>query len=357
MLSPGGGHVYFCESSTGAIRELDLKSKSLRTVTSLGGCFQLGFHPLEGGRFLYVSALPGFVGDAKLYRVDVWSGQARILAQAPGYSGPFRFDAKGGLYFAPAPKQVGVPKLARILYWSPIQVTAAIGGKALDASSAQTFASELDSVYDFIVDGEGTIYGSDASFGNSSLFELGHDGGKGAFTGLAQVSGLGLSSVLFVPGARPFERFGSDGVLYALASDFASTHELWRLTPARPQLTASPSSTPVANSRLTLTLAGAPAQQALLWLLGDGLVPERAWLPLGARGLAFPEFGIVPTSPFLALPAQSDAKGTAQLSFLVPGPASLRFAVQVFGGKVTGLPGGELASPWFTSAPVAIRVR
>ncbi|PIE24185.1 MAG: hypothetical protein CSA62_05115 [Planctomycetota bacterium] len=356
VLAPDGRSVFFCESSSGAIYNVDLKSKAVRKVTTLGGCFKLGFNPLEGTRFLYVSALPGFTGDPKLFRVDIWSGLSKVIAKAPGYSGPFHFDQKGGLYFAPAPKKFGVPKLAKILHWSSAQVRTAIAGKTLEQKSARLFASQLDSVYDFVVDGQGTIYGSDASYGKSSLFELGKAGGKGAFTGLAKVKGLGVGSLLFAPGTRPFERFGSDGAVYALASNFKTKHELWSLTPARPQLSAS-SSNPAAKSRLTLSLSGAQKNSSLLWLLGDGLVPERAWLPLGLRGLCFPYFAIVPTSPFLALPAMSDAKGQAKLSFIVPGPSALRFTVQVFGGKVVGLPGGEAPSPWFTSKPVRILVK
>jgi hypothetical protein len=217
-VGPSQQRLFYCESSHGGVHMLELGNLQSRQITTLGGCYELGFHPQEGERYLYVSALPGFTGDAKIFRVDIWSGQAKVVAQAPGYSGPFRFDAQGGLYFAPAPTSFGKPKLAKILYWDATQVRSAIQGAALDPSSARVFAEELDSVYDFVVDGEGTVYGADASFGYSSLFELRAAGGKGAHAGLVVSSGMTFSQLLFVPARTPFERFGAGGSILALSS-------------------------------------------------------------------------------------------------------------------------------------------
>jgi hypothetical protein len=356
-VGPSQQRLFYCESSHGGVHMLELGNLQSRQITTLGGCYELGFHPQEGERYLYVSALPGFTGDAKIFRVDIWSGQAKVVAQAPGYSGPFRFDAQGGLYFAPAPTSFGKPKLAKILYWDATQVRSAIQGAALDPSSARVFAEELDSVYDFVVDGEGTVYGADASFGYSSLFELRAAGGKGAHAGLVVSSGMTFSQLLFVPARTPFERFGAGGSILALSSDYSGRDELVTLSPARPQLSALPSSTPPANSQLSLQLQGAPVSKPLLWLIGSGLVPERALLPLGVRGLLFPQLAIVPTAPLLWAPGRSDAQGRATLLLSMPNASGLRFTVQALCGPVDPLPGGEAASPWVTSTPAQITVR
>ncbi len=359
IVGPGDNSLYFCESTNGSIQQLDLKTKKLRLVAKIGGPFDLSFHPKEGDRFLYVSARPGFVGTAKVFRIDTLLGSSDLIGEIDGYSGPIHFNARGDLYFAPAPKRAN--STASIYRWSASQVRSAIGPAVLKASSASKVASGLPSCYDFSFDGEGTLYVSSAAFANSQLLEVDAATGNKHATGLLRYQGFTMLQSLFVRAQKPFERFGSGGAqssrLLVLASNFQGKDLLLQLEPSRIGLTVSPGVKPTPRSALTYRATGIPRGAQGLWLLGTGLVPELPLLPLGAGGLSFPDFGLIFSAPLFVGPAWIDAQGKTELRVQAPAVRGLPWTTQLFIGPVPGLKGGARPSPWVTSSPVRVRVQ
>lgn len=348
IVGPTGRTVFLGESSAGGIYKLNLPTKQLARIATLGGNFAFAFHPLEGERFLYVSAQPGFQGPAKVFRIDTQSGAKDLIAEAAGFAGPILFDSRGDLFFAPAPLQFNQRGLGRILRWSRDLVLSAIGPKSLKEAQASVFARGFDNAFDLARDGEGTFYATDITKNTSSLLEI---GGQTRFAAnVVQDPGMTPTNLLFVPGASPFERYGRAGSrFYLFSTDFAATTRLLRLTARRPALSQFPGGKPRGGTKVAYLLSGAHPGTFGIWLLGVGLEPERPLFPLGARGLLFPSFGVVLTAPFLLTSGRVDIAGRSRLDLTTPRQSGIRWTVQLLSGPVPGLPGGAPPSPWVTS--------
>ncbi len=351
-LGPSGQRIFIGESSTGTLYVYDLVAKSLRTFAVLAFNYAIDFHPLEGERYAYVSAATQSTSN-QIYRVDTVSGATVLIADLPGFSGPLAFDRSGALFYAP-PNFQG-PGTGRVLRWSGQQVLAAIHGTPLTLASARTHATGVSNVSALAFDPEGTLHGVDSvddrvlEFGGQSAAALFEEGGAETLTQLQPARGAE---------PRAFERFGVGSAgFWILASDFQTgIDRIYRLRPARPLLVASDQQ-PIGNSPLTLKVTGLPATTPVIYLFGQELVPERPLLALGARGLAFPDFGIVPTLDIVTSVGMSNTKGLASLQGLSPAQRGARFTVQVLAGSVQRLQGGDEASPWVSSNPVTIQVR
>ena len=348
-VGPSGKTVYFCESSNGNIYRYDLEAKTLSTLVTLSGNFALAFHPLEGERFLYVSAQPGFTGPSKVFRIDTQTTASDLICEAEGYAGPLMFDRRGGLYFSPSPLQFGKKGLAKVLRFPESAVVSAIGPGHLKESQGLRYASTLDNVFGFAFDSEGTMYATDTTFGSPSVQEIRPFGAaaKGVLTDLTP------TFLVFAGGEEPFERFGRpDSKLYIMSTDFAKKTRILTMTPARP-VSAQVTGNPIPKgSKVEIRTKGCPANAFGIHLLGTGFVPEQRVLPLGNGGLQFPAFGIVLTAPFIVLPAKTDSNGEITLSFVTPKSAALDWTTQVLAGPVAPLAGGASTSQWVTSNPV-----
>ena len=354
VLGPSGKRLYVGESSNGSLRVYDLVHKTWRQFATLGGNYSMAFHPHEGERFLYVSALPGFKGNAKVFRVDTLSGQTKLIAEAPGFSGPIAFDRHGALYFSPSPK--GAQK-ASILRWSRAQVLTASSGPSLSEKQAQVVASGFNNASDLAFDSEGTLYASDSKFGKpSSLIEI--RGGKQFASNVLRDAGQSYTALIFVGDGKPFERFGNGHAsLWTLNGNFSSgTNKIQRLSLARPQLDVS-NSKPRAQERLIYSAKGLPAGSLAIFLLGSGLIPEAPIGPFGHAGLLFPDFAIIPTAPLIAVIRKANARGEASLSGRTPAASGAQWTTQVLAGPVPPLPGGAASSPWVTSSAQVVRIR
>lgn len=345
-VGPTGRRLFFGHPSTGAMFVHDLADGATRQFGTLKFHYAFAFHPAEGERFVWVSARPG--STAQILRVDSLSGKSDLIAETEGFSGPLVFGREGELYFAPS---TGTPK--NILSWTKAQVIGAIGAGHLTTRDARVFASGFHGAYQMVIDGEGTFYVTDSfPTETSSLMEIGPAGGTRSARNVVRLRGEAVTTLRFVAGGRPFERFGSSGSsLWLLSSDFGAGNHLIRVDPARPRLDVRGTSTLVYQG------AGLPRQAFALWLLGAGLRPERPLLPLGAGGLSFPELGIVPTAPFLAVTTTIDGQGTTQLSLARPNERGLQWTTQILAGPVQALPGGTPASLWVTSNPVTVANR
>ncbi len=357
VLGPSKRVLYFGESSTGALYAFDLARKSLRRFARLQLHYDLAFHPIEGERFLYATAKPNTGSRTQVYRIDTLTGGTDLIAEETGWSGPLAFDHRGNLYTAPAPLSFGKPGLGRVLRWPAAKVLGAIGPGVLREKEARLFVKAFDNARDFVIDGQGTFYLTDGTSKTSSLLEVGPKGGSFA-KGLLSLPGLSLSGIAFSEGTRPFERFGSPGSrIFALAGNYTGTNLLVVFEPARPALSVVPSSTPAPGRALTFTASGMKGAGLAVWMFGTGRTPEMAFAPLGAGGLAFPDFGIVPTLPLLVVVGRVNALGVARFSVKAPSTRGIRWTTQVLAGPLRGLPGGTPPSPWFTSTPTTVQVR
>ncbi|MCB9919718.1 MAG: hypothetical protein H6832_15045 [Planctomycetes bacterium] len=351
-LGPSGRRLFFGESSTGGLFVYDADTKTVRRFSALAFNYQVAFHPLEGERFLYVSGAPSTT-STQVVRIDTVLGTRVRIADVPGSSGPIAFDRFGNLFYS-VPDYSG-PKKGSILRWSSGQVLAAIHGVPLTPKDATQWANGFDTVGALAFDPEGTLHGVDAL--SSRFVEFG--GGALAAPLLTPQSGETLTQCTPLEAAAgAFERFGSAGAGFRiLGTDFATaTDRVHELTPRRPQLRASDMQPPPSAS-LSFTATDLPASVPCIVLFGTGLVPERPLAPLGARGLWFPLFGIVPTLEIVSTVMMSDSSGTLTLQGNAPSRSGSRWTTQVLAGPVPQLVGGDATSPWITSLPVSVSVR
>ncbi len=358
LVGPSGKNIYFGESSTGGIYAYSLAKKVLRKASTIAFNFAFAFNPLEGERFLYVSAKPRSGALTDVIRLDLVTGFQDRIVEAKGFSGPLAFDEVGNLYFAPAPSKFGAKAAGRLLRYTAKQVLSAIGPRTLTEKEGVLFAKSFDNSLSMIRDGEGTFYLADASSKTSNLFEIGRAGGGAGARDVLKPTGLTVSGLAFAKGGQPFERFGRKGSkLFIHLTNFFSKYELVTLEPLRPSLSVSPSTTPAPDAKLQYVVQGAKGPKLAIWLLGTEYAPERAFAPLGVRGLKFPSFGISLFRPFLTVVGGVDAGGKAVLRLKAPSTRGILWTTQVLLGQVQGLPGGELPSPWVTSNPVTVRVK
>jgi hypothetical protein len=358
LVGPSGKHIYFGESSTGGIYVYSLSTKTLRKASSIPFNYDFAFNPLEGERFLYVSAKPRSGALTDVIRLDLVTGFQDRIVEVKGFSGPLAFDEKGSLFFAPAPSKFGVKAAGRFLRYLPSQVFSAIGPRTLTEKEGVLFAKGYDNALSVVRDGEGTFYVSDATSKTSNLFELGRAGGGAGARDVLKPTGLTVSGLAFAKGVQPFERFGRRGSkVFVHLTNFFSKYELVTLEPKRPALSVLPSTTPVPDAKLRYTVQGAQGTKLVIWLLGTDYTPERAFAPLGVRGLKFPSFGISLFRPFLTLLGNVDSNGKATLQLKAPSTKGILWTTQALLGQVSGLPGGELPSPWVTSNPLTVRVK
>ena len=358
LVGPSGKFVYFGESSTGGIYVYSLANKSLRKASTIVFNYAFAFNPLEGERFLYVSAKPRSGALTDVIRLDLATGFQDRIVEVQGFSGPLVFDEQGNLYLAPAPSKFGAKGAGRLLRYTPLQVRSAIGPRTLTEKEGFLFAKGYDNALAMVRDGQGTFYLSDASSKTSNLFEIGRAGGGSGAHNVYKPSGLTVSALAFAKGSQPFERFGRKGSkLYIHLTNFFSKYELLTLEPMRPSLAVSPSPSPAPDTKLQFTVQGAKGAKVAVWLLGTGYSPERPYAPLGVRGLRFPSFGISLFQPFLTLVGGVDASGKASLNLKAPSQRGILWTTQALLGPIQGLPGGEQPSPWVTSEPLTVRVK
>ena len=357
-LGPTGKTVFFGESTTGGLFVHDLVNHTTRRFATLGGNYSFAFHPGQGERYLWCSAHPGFQGTVKVFRINVLTGVADLIAEADGYAGPIAIDETGALFFAPAPKNLSTPKLGKILRWSATDVLTAIGPKSLAEKDATVFARGFNNAFDLLRDGQGTFYAADI-FSNAthspSLLEIG-PGGGGFAAGLLRLKGWAPTSLHLERAAQPFERFGRAGAkLWMIMSDFVNGKEaLIAMTAHRPTLTVTPSMRPKPNTLLAFQASRLPANALAVWMFGAPLLPERPLFALGAGGLMFPGFGIILTAPHLLLVGPTTAQGTARFDIRAPNVVNLAWTTQVLTGPVRKLPGGTPASVWVTTDAIEV---
>lgn len=332
-LEPGGAALVFGESSFGTITRIPLGGGAPALLATLAFHFDAAFGP-DGG--CYVAASPS-LSDNDVYRVDLASGGADLIARIPGPSGPLAFDAAGDLYLGESsfsfPAPVGMQRIYR---FAAAAVLGAVGPTHLGVAQASVFAAGQSAPFDLAFDEEGDLLVSDVVDGE--LREYGPTGlPKGVIA--AEVAGAAPTFIAFRGnGATSPAAFGAfqrddGGELACISSDFATFDDLALVRPRRAALAVAPAS-PVPVGPFTLELThGPPSGLAFLFASAGVLVPEQV-VHYGATPLLF---GLAPLGLTAGTLLPLGAAGTLSIPIDNPGlGASL--GAQAFVISALGVP-------------------
>lgn len=268
-LSPDEAKAYVGESSTGAIREVDLATGQARVVTSLAFNFDLAFDVVPG--LVYVSAATAGFGTNSVWRVDLVSGASVEVIRVDGFSAPVDVDAQGDVLvsildsgFPPAPGS------ARIVRFTAAQASS---GALLVEANGAPFSTGYDNISSTTIDeATGNVLVMETNTGLT---------GNESVAWLVDPTGARLEPVATAPGfAGGLEHvdsgFGTEfgsyqpaytSVRFAYADCFGSgTWRRWNATGAQPEAVFDgPGLGQTGAATITLT-GGIPGGFASLWV-------------------------------------------------------------------------------------------
>lgn len=300
VADPGESRIFVGESTNGTIQKLFLGTfSSPDLVTMLAYSFDA---ILPTAATLYVSAAScGLACGNEIWRVDLATNAATLVATAPGASGPIAFDDAGNLFYGtvtnvfPNPP----PDASAVYRWSAAQLT---GPGPLTLDDATLIGSGFAGAARFVFD-----HRTDWLYVMESNWATG-------VNRVRRVRGSAVTSPVVVEG-RPFQTMGNlslqldtpparfrgyqpetSGTLVYTSTDFATTAERFAVRPARPVLwLTGPGVTGPGPFTMHLT-GGPPAGKAsmLICALADYLPVEQVLLidrvplhlSLGASSLA-----------------------------------------------------------------------
>lgn len=241
LPDPTEGYALVVESTTGIWYRVDLNVGGALPLLDLDQSYDAVF---EDASHVLVSAAPcGFNCGSEIYRVDVSTGSASLVASLTGPdagpSGPLSLAANGDLYYGQQPRFAPPPGNYSILRWTQAQITS---GTVLDIPDAAVFASGLDGGFSMRFDNVyGHLFYAESIFvGPSRVLEFKPDGSlfDTVVTSANWLSNIELESG---HGAGSFQAFQPDGVkLRYRSTDFTQfTSEIDRVRPVRPVMTLS----------------------------------------------------------------------------------------------------------------------
>lgn len=344
-LAPDGLNVYFGESSSGSIWEIDLASGLGQVVANAVLPYDLAFDP-QGRAF--VSYATGYFIGSHVALVDLTSGALDDVFDSPDPSGPIAFDAAGNLFVAttdvsswPPP-----PGAATVYRFAAADVDGAIGPTVLTPADGATLAT-LDGASFLVLDEAEDVIVTDPNGGR--VVQIRQADGSKFDVALADAGGY-LTYASFVRGTRgayePWQP-AEAGTLFVSETDFVSTNLVARVAPQRPSLVPSPAN-PVPAGAFVLDVSGAvPNGFGLMLVAPAGISGQE--LALHNRGWPAPLwFGLDLSGGLSIFPLSFDGAGAFQAGGANPG----------FGGVTIGLQllvGAPVPGPWFgTSAPLAL---
>ena len=275
-VSPDGRFLYFGESTSGSIHELELSSGTARVVARFSLPYGLAFDPT--GR-CYVSWSPGFFQGGRVSWLDLETGLHDLVLVTGGASGPMAFDAKGQLHYAVADTNwPPAPDSTPILAFTSQQLRDALGAGHLVETDGRKIG-DVDGAFDLAFDESGDLWVSDSVYFQLTEFD--------AETGVERtiVDGpdfQGITYFAFQPPASgdAFEWFqpAHSGALYGISSDFFSYNELFALTPQRAILETQPPS-PIPPGQFDFELSGGVLNGSAWLFVTSGLLPQEERLP------------------------------------------------------------------------------
>ncbi|MBL8863397.1 MAG: hypothetical protein JNK02_15505 [Planctomycetes bacterium] len=327
-VDPTETFVVLGESSSGNLFRVPLTSPGgiLVPFANLSSNYDLAYEP--GGATAIVSAATcgSDCGNA-LYRLDLQTGVATLVAAVDGPSGPVAISALGDLYYAtqsyvfPTP-----PGSVSIVRWSAAQL--ASGPFPLSQGQAVLFRGGLDGGSSLALDlGFGHLFVGDAAFGGTSrVIELDR---QGALVGevASSLDYLGKVELLDVPGAGTLSAFQPTGAqLQYRTTDFnQGTSQLVRVSPRRPQLSAVQNG----DGTMTVSLTGGTPHTLGFVIVGPVALysPIESAYDLGGyllwTGLPFANLRRVGIQPPL------DGNGAGSFTFQNPPPIQGTRVIQV----------------------------
>lgn len=347
-LSPDGLSVYFGESSSGNIWQIDLASGLGQPVANCVFPYDFAFDP-KGRAF--VSYATGFFVGSHVALVDLTSGALDDVFDSPDPSGPIVFDAAGDLFtattdvssFPPPPGSTTVYRL------SASDVEGAIGPSVLTPADGTNLGT-LDGASFMVLDEAEDLIVTDPNGGR--VVQITPSNLKQEEIAVADPGGY-LTYASFVRGTRgayePWQP-AEAGTLLVAESDFVSTNLVTSITPSRATLTTTPAS-PVPVGPFTLAVAGAaPNGFGFLLVAPAGVTGQE--VALHNRSWPAPLwFGLDPSAGLMLFPVAFDGAGGFQAGASNPGVGDVTIGLQL-------VVGASAAGPFYgTSEALALELQ
>jgi hypothetical protein len=343
VLNPSQDMVLFGESSFGGIYTINLSPGAPQLVTSLTFNYDAVFEDDE--HVIVSAATAGFGNGNRIYRVDLLSGAATLLASVAGASGPVTLDLGGDLIYGtvsdvfPSP-----PGSSSVLRWPAAALT---GAPVLTESDATILESGFDGAADLVLDPlGGGLYLAENNYG-SGVNRIRLVAGNPLIPPilLEGIVGRTISNLEFLPGdgRALFAGFQppSGGTMLYSTTDFFTTYERHALEARRPALFLSgPGVTGTGPFQVDVTDAPRNGFAYLFYapttsvLANELVLPLRLPLFLGLAPAAAARVpGTMPIGP----------SGSGHLGFTSPGGLAGNWALQAVlfdsAGRVTASSG------------------
>jgi len=343
-LAPDQNRLYFGESSSGNVWELDLAGGNSNIVASLGFPYDLAFDP-QGNPF--VSYATNFNGGSHVAAIDFTTGIPDDVVDFADPSGPIAFDAAGNLFTATThvPGWPPPPDAATLWFYDAAEIAGALGASVLTEADG-TVLGHLDGASSLVLDEKEDLIVTDPNGGRA--VQVTPATGRKETIALADPFSF-LGYVVFAKGTRgAFEPWQPEeaGTLLVTETDFFSFNVLATIAPRRPPVASTPAS-PIPVGPFDLDAEGEPNGFGLLLLAPAGITGSEIELANHAgNGPLF--FGLDLSSGLLVFPLAFDANGAFHASANNPGLGGAAVGVQVAVGP-SG-PGALLG----TSAPTLL---
>ena len=346
-LSPDGASVYFGESSSGGIWQVDLASGLGQVVAQAYFPYDFAFDP-KGRAF--VSYATGFFNGSHVALVDLTSGALDDVFDSPDPSGPIAFDAAGDLFTATTDTSIYPPPpgSATVYRLAAADVEGAIGPTVLTPANGAILGT-LDGASFMVLDEAEDLIVTDPNGGR--VVQITPSNQRQEEIAVADAGGF-LTYASFVRGTRgAFEPWqpAEAGTLLVAESDFFSYNSLARLAPARATLATTPAS-PVPAGPFTLDVAAAvPNGFGFLLIAPAGVASQEQ--ALHNRSWPAPLFFGLDLSGGLSIfPLVFDGAGGFQAGATNPGLGDVTIGLQL-------VVGASAAGPFYgTSAPLALEL-
>ncbi len=318
-VSPDGAMAYFGESSTGAIRSLDLATGEFRVLATLPFNYDLAFDVVPGLAFSAASAFGSATNS--VFLIDLVSGQTSQVADIGGYSGPLEVDEFGNLYVAALPGSFPLPAGGTDVYrFDAAQVTS--GAILTDEVDGFLFSGGFNGMssaaYDTTTNSLVVIETNAGPTGSGSIvWKLDANGQRES--AVAAVGGYASGCQSFNAGTGSFlAEYQSPATAVRFGYRQCNTTgewNIWTATPQRPSaLFFAPDPGP--GGAATIMVINAPTGGFVsLWMARSGsILPAETFVSIGAPypvGLAANLNSFVRRLP--AMPV--DATGRARVDY------------------------------------------
>jgi hypothetical protein len=243
LADPDERLVFVGESSNGHVYKLFLGlSSAPDLLTTLPFNYDAALLSSAGPLYLSAAAC-GLVCGNELWRVDLGTGQATLVARVPGASGPIVFDRGGNLYYGSASALFPPPpKPSSVWRWSAQQLA---GTTVLGLDDAQLvgggFSGASRLAYDRRTSALYLMENNFASGENRIRRVLGSADESPVLVEGAPFRSMGNLDLRRGPGAARFRAYqpAEGGVLTYTSTDFAAPAERAEVRPRRPRALSS----------------------------------------------------------------------------------------------------------------------